>query len=110
MKFILCVTDALIQLTHDVQPLGVEVIGISSNSALTHPQDGPEKMAEDVRSFGTPNQLQLCALGLCRSVKAPMPRDTHLHGKMQGILSNICMMSLKKQLRLTKLLALQSCI
>ena len=56
------------------------------------------------------HQLQLCALGLCKSVKAPMLRDTHLHVDMQGILSNICMMSLKKQLKLTKLLALQSCI
>lgn len=47
------IADALIQLTRDVQPLGVEVIGISSNSAVTHPQDGPDKMAEDSRSFGT---------------------------------------------------------
>ena len=49
----MCIADALIQLTRDVQPLGVEVIGISSNSAVTHPQDGPDKMAEDSRSFGT---------------------------------------------------------
>lgn len=53
MESTLCITDALIQLTCDVQPLGVEVIGISSNSAVTHPQDGPETMAEDARSFGT---------------------------------------------------------
>ena len=56
-----CIADALIQLARDVQPLGVEVIGISSNSVVTHPQDGPEKMAEDARSFGTSKQLQLCA-------------------------------------------------
>lgn len=48
-----CVADALIQLTHDVQPHGIEVIGISSNSVVTHPQDGPEQMAEDARNFGT---------------------------------------------------------
>lgn len=55
-------SDALIQLTRDVQPLGVEVIGISSNSAVTHPQDGPAKMAEDARSFGTTSQRQLSVL------------------------------------------------
>ena len=39
-----------------------------------------------------------------------MPKDIYMHVDMQGILSNICMMSLKKLLKLTKLLALQSCI
>lgn len=47
-----CLTDALIQLAHDIEPLGVQVIAISSNSVVTHPQDGPEKMAEDAKSFG----------------------------------------------------------
>ena len=86
------------------------MIGISSNSAVTHPQDGPEKMAEDARSFGTTNQQLLSAFCLCKSVKTFVHRDIYLHVGMQGILSNICMMSLKKQQKLTKLLALQSCI
>ncbi|KAL3150416.1 hypothetical protein ABBQ32_000253 [Trebouxia sp. C0010 RCD-2024] len=52
--FVIHLRDALIQLAHDVQPRGVEVLGISSNSAVTHPQDGPEKMAQDSRSYGYP--------------------------------------------------------
>ncbi|XP_024526961.1 uncharacterized protein LOC9652272 [Selaginella moellendorffii] len=31
---------------------GVAVVGISSNSVATHPEDGPEMMAEDAKKFG----------------------------------------------------------
>ena len=47
--------------------LGVETIAISSNDVITHPQDGPEKMAEDARSFGIP--LTLAAPGGCELPK-----------------------------------------
>lgn len=33
------------------------MLGISSNSVVTHPRDGPEEMAEDAKSFGTACQL-----------------------------------------------------
>lgn len=52
--FVIHLRDALIQLARDVRPLGVEVLGISSNSVVTHPRDGPEEMAEDAKSFGYP--------------------------------------------------------
>lgn len=84
----------------------MEVLAISSNSVVTHPQDGPEKMAEDARSFGTvlepgPHPLpnEQCILHECNS-------DMLL--SLQGILSDISMMSLKKLPKPTKQLALQS--
>ncbi len=36
----------------DVQSKGVAVVGISSNDVSTHPQDGPEKMAEAAQVAG----------------------------------------------------------
>ena len=48
----LCFADALIQLSHDIKPQGIGILAISSNSILTHPQDGPERMAKDANSFG----------------------------------------------------------
>ncbi|KAJ3709241.1 hypothetical protein LUZ61_012946 [Rhynchospora tenuis] len=33
---------------------GLAVVAISSNSTITHPQDGPEFMAEEAKSFGYP--------------------------------------------------------
>lgn len=36
----------------DVQSKGVAVVGISSNDVSTHPQDGPEKMAEVAQVAG----------------------------------------------------------
>lgn len=33
---------------------GLAVVAISSNSAVTHPQDGPEFMAEEARAYGYP--------------------------------------------------------
>ena len=48
------IIDGLIALASDIKPLGIETVAISSNSVITHPQDGPEKMAEDARSFGMP--------------------------------------------------------
>ncbi len=36
----------------DVQAKGVAMVGISSNDVSTHPQDGPEKMAQEAREVG----------------------------------------------------------
>ena len=44
--------DALVQLASNIKEQGIETIAISSNSIVTHPQDGPAKMAEDAKSFG----------------------------------------------------------
>jgi len=50
-----CTVDALVQLAKDIKPHGIETIGISSNSVITHPQDGPDEMAEDAQNFGMPH-------------------------------------------------------
>ncbi len=36
----------------DVRKKGVAVVAISSNDVSSHPEDGPEKMAEDARALG----------------------------------------------------------
>jgi len=50
-----CTVDALVQLAKDIKSHGIETIGISSNSVITHPQDGPDEMAEDAQNFGMPH-------------------------------------------------------
>jgi len=44
--------DAIAKLAAEYQPKGVAVVAISSNSVQTHPQDGPDKMAEDAKKHG----------------------------------------------------------
>ncbi|DBB12909.1 hypothetical protein WJX82_002719 [Trebouxia sp. C0006] len=52
--FVIHLRDAVVQLAKDIKSHGIETIGISSNSVITHPQDGPEEMAEDAQNFGYP--------------------------------------------------------
>jgi hypothetical protein len=52
--FVVHLKPALVQLAADYQPLGVKILAISANSAETHPQDGPDKMAEDALAAGYP--------------------------------------------------------
>ncbi|XP_078169834.1 thioredoxin superfamily protein [Carex rostrata] len=42
------------KLTRFYMTKDLAVVAISSNSIITHPQDGPEFMAEDAKSFGYP--------------------------------------------------------
>ena len=51
--FVIQYADALVQLASSIKEQGIETIAISSNSIVTHPQDGPDKMAEDAKSLGT---------------------------------------------------------
>ncbi|KAL8141344.1 hypothetical protein V2J09_007365 [Rumex salicifolius] len=44
----------LVKLSDYYLKKGLAVIAISSNSVITHPQDGPEFMVEDAKSFGYP--------------------------------------------------------
>ena len=45
-----CISTRL-QVKH-FKPQGLAAFGISANSTVTHPQDGPEKMADKARSLG----------------------------------------------------------
>lgn len=44
--------ESLAAFGRDVQAKGVAMVGISSNDVSTHPQDGPEKMAQEAREIG----------------------------------------------------------
>jgi hypothetical protein len=44
--------EAIVALAKDYQPQGLAMVAISSNYIGTHPQDGPEKMAEDAKRYG----------------------------------------------------------
>lgn len=39
-------------LVHEHAGTGLAAVAISSNSAATHPQDGPDRMVEDAKQFG----------------------------------------------------------
>lgn len=51
--------EAIVQLTNEYQSQGVASVAISSNSILTHPQDGPEEWHR------TPAALVRPVLALC---------------------------------------------
>jgi peroxiredoxin len=46
------IADELVRLTNEYQAKGVAVVGINANDAETHPDDAPEKMAEEVEKRG----------------------------------------------------------
>lgn len=49
--FVLHVNEELVRLAKDYQQKGISFIAISSNSVLTHPQDGPELMAVHAKKY-----------------------------------------------------------
>ncbi|MCP5038120.1 MAG: thioredoxin family protein [Rhodobacteraceae bacterium] len=44
--YVLAVLDRIIRVARDLPDLGIGVVAISANDVRSHPQDGPEKMAE----------------------------------------------------------------
>lgn len=52
--FVVHVMDELIKLGNDYKDSGISIIAISSNSIQTHPQDGPEQMAELAKAKNFP--------------------------------------------------------
>ena len=50
--FVVLLKDALVALARDYTPKFVKIVGISSNSAETHPQDGPAAMRDDAEKLG----------------------------------------------------------
>lgn len=49
--FVVHLKKDIVKLANDYMPRGLAIAAISSNSAVTHPQDGPDFMAEDARTF-----------------------------------------------------------
>jgi len=52
--YVVHLRSALIALANDYAGDGLQVVAISSNSADSHPQDGPEAMREEARTYGFP--------------------------------------------------------
>lgn len=52
--FVVLLKQAIIDLAKDYASQGVGIVAISSNSAASHPQDGPELMAKDAKELGYP--------------------------------------------------------
>lgn len=52
--FVVHVRQGLIDIGRYFQQVGVPFVAISSNDIVTHPQDGPERMAEEAQRYGYP--------------------------------------------------------
>jgi thiol-disulfide isomerase/thioredoxin len=50
--FVKHLREGLAQFAKDYQPQGLAIVGISSNDVAMHPDDSPEKMADEARSAG----------------------------------------------------------
>jgi thiol-disulfide isomerase/thioredoxin len=50
--FVIHIRQRLLTVAHEALDLGVNVVAINSNSAVTHPQDGPDKMRVLAESGG----------------------------------------------------------
>ncbi|EFJ32511.1 hypothetical protein SELMODRAFT_86039, partial [Selaginella moellendorffii] len=50
--YVVHLKEGIAKLAQEYSQKGVAVVGISSNSVATHPEDGPEMMAEDAKKFG----------------------------------------------------------
>eukprot|EP00879_Flechtneria_rotunda_P014647 GHRR01015306.1.p1 GENE.GHRR01015306.1~~GHRR01015306.1.p1 ORF type:complete len:203 (+),score=70.72 GHRR01015306.1:111-719(+) len=50
--FVVMLKSAIAEVAKEYQAKGLAVIAISSNSTKTHPQDGPDKMAEEAKLNG----------------------------------------------------------
>jgi peroxiredoxin len=50
--FVIHLREALSAFASEYQPKGVAVVGINANDVMTHPDDSPEKMAEEIERVG----------------------------------------------------------
>ena len=69
--------EALVEVAKDYESKGVKVVAISSNSVNTHPQDGPDLMAEDAKKLGDFSQLELPALTMSDQIPRLLPEYIH---------------------------------
>ncbi|XP_057833171.1 uncharacterized protein LOC131043947 isoform X4 [Cryptomeria japonica] len=52
--FVIHLKRDIVKLANDYDRKGLATVAISSNSIVTHPQDGPDFMAEEAKSFDYP--------------------------------------------------------
>ena len=60
--FVVLLKEAIVQVCKEYKDRGVAAVAINSNSIQTHPQDGPERMVEDVKTLG--EALHVCLYGM----------------------------------------------
>ena len=52
--FVIHINEALVALANTLENKGISMIAISSNDAITYPQDGPEQMQKHAKKFNYP--------------------------------------------------------
>ncbi|KAG0553767.1 hypothetical protein KC19_12G037200 [Ceratodon purpureus] len=52
--FVIHLKEDIVKLAENYMPKGLAMVAISSNSVLTHPEDGPHFMAEEAKTLGYP--------------------------------------------------------
>ncbi|EIE22434.1 alkyl hydroperoxide reductase/ thiol specific antioxidant/ Mal allergen [Coccomyxa subellipsoidea C-169] len=52
--FVVLLKEKIVEVCKEYMDQGVAVVAISSNSIKTHPQDGPQRMADDAKNLGYP--------------------------------------------------------
>lgn len=50
--FVIHLRDALVQFADEYREKGLAIVGINSNDVTTHPDDSPERMAEEAKAHG----------------------------------------------------------
>ena len=62
--------EGIIDVAREYGPKGIAIVAISSNSAETHPQDGPDAMAQEAKELGEGAQATLVEDKLCHPCTA----------------------------------------
>jgi len=76
------IQHGLAAFARDYQPKGVAIVGISANYVGTHPDDGPDKMADEVRRAGyTFPYLYDETQGVAKAYHAACTPDLYLFDK-----------------------------
>lgn len=52
VQYVVLLKEEIVRIAVEYQKKGLAVVAISSNSTQTHPQDGPDNMAEDAKQLG----------------------------------------------------------
>ena len=50
--YVIHIREQLVQRIREYQGQGITVVAINSNDYITHPDDSPERMAQDAKKFG----------------------------------------------------------
>ncbi len=84
--YVIHLRSALIDLANDYADKGLQVVAISSNSAESHPQDGPEAMREEAHSHGFPYPYLFDATQqVAKAYKAACTPDFYLFDAAQKL-------------------------